>query len=101
MHVKSSSLRTPSSTRRKQPRELTATEAAEIKQAFELFDTDRSGKIYYRELKVLHSQSGAKGSIAKMLSSHHWLGHLLRSAIHWYCTLEEPADMSVCSWVPS
>jgi hypothetical protein len=39
-------------TKRKPTRELTPTEAAEIKQAFDLFDTDRSGKIYYRELKV-------------------------------------------------
>lgn len=37
-------------------RDLTPTEAAEIKQAFDLFDTDQAGKIYYRELKVLHSK---------------------------------------------
>lgn len=46
-------MRTPGSTRKKQARDLTPTEAAEIKQAFDLFDTDRAGKIYYRELKVL------------------------------------------------
>ena len=49
MHVKTSPFRP----RRKQARELTPTEAAEIRQAFDLFDTDKTGKIYYRELKVL------------------------------------------------
>lgn len=54
MHVKTSPFRPQgSNTRRKQARELTPTEAAEIRQAFDLFDTDKAGKIYYRELKVL------------------------------------------------
>lgn len=57
MYLKSPALRTPG--RRKQARDLTPTEAAEIKQAFDLFDTDRSGKVYYRELKVLHFRSWA------------------------------------------
>lgn len=38
--------------RRKQSRDLTDAERSEIRQAFELFDADRTGYIYYRELKV-------------------------------------------------
>ena len=39
---------------RRKPRELTSEEAAEIKEAFHLFDADKSGTIGYRELKVRH-----------------------------------------------
>ena len=42
--------------KRKKRRELTSEQKQEIKEAFELFDTDKDNRIDYHELKVLWRQ---------------------------------------------
>ena len=67
------------SKRRAQPRpELTDEQKQEIKEAFELFDTDKDGCVDYHELKVAMRALGfdlKKAEVLKLLRDHDKLGH--------------------------
>ena len=96
--MKTSPVRTPGSkTRPKQARELTATENAEIRQAFDLFDTDKTGKIYYRELKVLNAALCVTGH-PRLLQFFYALPTIKIG--HDYIVYGH-ADVSGCTGIPS
>jgi len=59
--------------RRTHPRQLTDEQKQEIKEAFELFDTDKDGAIDYHELKVAMRALGfdlKKAEVLKILRDH-------------------------------
>jgi len=58
--------------------ELTEEQKQEIKEAFELFDTDKDGAVDYHELKVAMRALGfdlKKAEVLKILRDHDKLGH--------------------------
>lgn len=58
--------------------ELTDEQKQEIKEAFELFDTDKDGRIDYHELKVAMRALGfdmKKAEVLKILRDHDKTGH--------------------------
>ena len=67
--------------RRTHPRpELTDEQKQEIKEAFELFDTDKDGCVDYHELKVAMRALGfdmKKAEVLKILRDHDKTGHTL------------------------
>jgi centrin-3 len=60
--------------------ELTDEQKQEIKEAFELFDTDKDGCVDYHELKVAMRALGfdmKKAEVLKILKDHDKTGHQL------------------------
>jgi Ca2+-binding EF-hand superfamily protein len=72
------SLYTAQKAKRRQRPELSEEQKQEIKEAFELFDTDKDGALDYHELKVSMRALGfdlKKAEVLKLLRDHDKQGH--------------------------
>jgi centrin-3 len=75
--------------------ELTDEQKQEVKEAFELFDTDKDGCVDYHELKVAMRALGfdlKKAEVLKILRDHDKTGHGMMD-------FEEFAKVSECAFV--
>lgn len=79
--------------------ELSEEQKQEIKEAFELFDTDKDGAVDYHELKVAMRALGfdlKKPEVLKILRDHDKLGHGLMEYEDFAKTSELRALVHVC-----
>src|SRR6266436_9032917 len=87
--------------------ELTDEQKQEIKEAFELFDTDKDGSVDYHELKVAMRALGfdlKKAEVLKILRDHDKTNHGLmdfedfaKISTSLVCLAARPVDLNVIS----